>query len=303
MWIWWSALALAGYGDPEMGPQSVVERSTHFWTNAARLAPEEWSQDYAEAAFPCSTADFSADELTPKLGVAWSVSLGEVARSHSDDMAATNTLSHDSSDGTAWNVRIEAAYGNPVFGENVSQGYPNGRDAVVGGWMCSTSGHRATTMNGDYTEVGIGVTGLFYTQDFGGASVEARRLNAGVIEGFDGEVYALVDWSDGSSAPSDLVAWVNGKKVPLELVAGAPEAGIYGAPVEPDASGGCLSVWFEGDGERYPEDGSLGAGGCDLDDAAAGWLSAQEGGGCSHTPSGAGVVLWMLPLLGIRRRR
>lgn len=302
MWIWWSALALAGYGDPDEGPTLQVERAVHFWTNAARLAPEHWTTDYAQSQTPCSLEQFTTEERSPQLPLRWSPALGEVARAHSADQASTGQLSHDSSDGTAWNVRIETAYGFGVIGENVSRDYLNGRQAVLEGWMCSSDGHRGTLMDPGYTEIGVGVVDGYYTQDFGGAEVDARALNAGLIDGYGDTVQAMVDWR-GDAAPTDLVAWVNGEEVVLELLFGRPEAGVYGAPVSPDEESGCLEVWFEGGGERYPEDGSLGAAGCDYDDAAAGWLDRQTSGGCSHGGGLAGLGPVALALLLMRRRR
>ena len=51
--------AVAGYGDPVDGFPSAEERALVLWTNAARVAPEAFTNDYREGG--CSLRDFSME--------------------------------------------------------------------------------------------------------------------------------------------------------------------------------------------------------------------------------------------------
>ncbi|MEV5413878.1 CAP domain-containing protein [Thermopolyspora sp. NPDC052614] len=91
------------------------------------------------------------------------------ARAHSAEMAATNRLSHSSSNGdTPWK-RMEAAGYRNGGAENIARGYHTAEEAVRG-WM-SHSAHRANILNCLLTATGVGVTpgpgGPWWTQDFG----------------------------------------------------------------------------------------------------------------------------------------
>jgi uncharacterized protein YkwD len=86
--------------------------------------------------------------------------LHTAARGHSEDMAATNTMSHTGSDGsTPWD-RAEAAGYTQAMAENVAVGYPTPTD-VVEGWM-NSAGHRANILNCDAKAIGVG---LAYSRD------------------------------------------------------------------------------------------------------------------------------------------
>ncbi len=102
------------------------------------------------------------------------------ARAHSADMLRYNYFSHTSYDGTAWNTRI-VSFGyvgainmseNIAWGSSGSYGDPA---TIMNNWM-NSAGHRATILNGDLREIGIGVAigtyqgysgSRIYTADFG----------------------------------------------------------------------------------------------------------------------------------------
>jgi uncharacterized protein YkwD len=98
--------------------------------------------------------------------------LAAAAQAHSDDQAATLTMSHTGSNGSTLADRINAA-GYPwiTIGENVAAGQPTAA-AVVAAWMGST-GHRANILNASYAHLGVGVAyatggyGIYWTLDFG----------------------------------------------------------------------------------------------------------------------------------------
>jgi uncharacterized protein YkwD len=97
--------------------------------------------------------------------------LNRAADYHSQDQAATNTMSHIGSDGSDVADRIQNVdYQYSVAGENVAFGYLD-PEAVVTAWMGS-EGHRENILNPDFQEIGIGSASgsdgsIYWTQDFG----------------------------------------------------------------------------------------------------------------------------------------
>jgi MYXO-CTERM domain-containing protein len=264
--------AEAGYGDARDGLPTHADRETFFWTNAVRVDPAAF-QD----AYPCAFGSFSAGERTPKAPLRFNSDLTEAAEYHSSDMDQDGYFDHDSNDGTRWNVRIGRYYQGSTIAENIAYGYRSPYEAVVEGWMCS-GGHRANIMSGSYNEMGAGVSGTYYTQDFGfRSSAPDRAMSIGVHlpESPSGDVTFYVDW-DGP-VPDRLQVVVDGVPTDLDLVIGDPTQGVYG--VELRAGGGCQPYYFSaevgGRTETFPEDGSYGFGSCSWDDAPARWLDAQ----------------------------
>ena len=93
--------AQGGYGDASDGLPSYSERLFHHWTNAARVAPEAFKDDYRAGG--CRWGQFSADEQTPKPPLMWHHGLNEVARIHTEDMDEHDELRlHESHDGTSF---------------------------------------------------------------------------------------------------------------------------------------------------------------------------------------------------------
>ena len=154
------SLAWAGYGDAVDGIPTYIEREVHLWTNAVRSDPTAFELDY-----PCGLGVFSSDQKNPKMPLYWHGGLGEAARYHSDDMLQNDFFSHSSSDGTPSGTRVSWFYSYPS-GENIAVGYPSAWSTVIEGWMCS-SGHRANIMTNSYNDFGSGVSGSYYTQNFG----------------------------------------------------------------------------------------------------------------------------------------
>ena len=98
---------------------------------------------------------------------------------------------------------MERFYESGFVGENIAWGYPSPWSAQVEGWMCS-SGHRANLMSPDYEELGTGVTGVYYTQDFGsrGADLSAHPIRMGAHTPFEvlTQVTFLADYYDATGA-------------------------------------------------------------------------------------------------------
>ncbi|GAA3503773.1 hypothetical protein GCM10019016_108850 [Streptomyces prasinosporus] len=92
------------------------------------------------------------------------------AQKHSEDMAASGTMSHTGSDGSSPADRItRAGYSWSTYGENVAHGYST-PEQVMAGWMGSP-GHKKNILNCSFKEIGVGLAqpGHYWTQDFGTA--------------------------------------------------------------------------------------------------------------------------------------
>ncbi|MBL8616154.1 MAG: CAP domain-containing protein [Deltaproteobacteria bacterium] len=276
-----AAPAWAGYGDVgDDGLPSAAERELHLWTNAARVDPAAFKADYQAGG--CSfDGDFSADEQTPKLPVYWDHGLNDAARFHSDDMESTGNFAHESSDGTSFGDRLSRFYDSGWIGENIAYGYGDNYSVVFTGWMCSTSGHRANIMSGDWNELGTGVVGTYYTQDFGAGTVDSTGAVAmGAHSPLDATATATfrADWQD-AAAPALLEVVVDGVGTALSLEYGEDTAGIFAAELTPEASD-CHAYWFRWETESgatgaFPETGSYVFGpGCPEEN---GWRAEQAG--------------------------
>lgn len=248
--------AHAGYGDVVDGFPNQAERALHLWTNAARVDPLAF-----EAYYDCSVDTWQAYELENQAPISMDYDLVEAARFHSQDMQDNNHFAHESSDGTSFADRMSRFYDSGFIGENIAAGYPDEFDAVFGGWMCS-DGHRANIMLPDWVELGTGVVGTYYTQDFGGGAADSSEA---VLMGTHWPLDALssvefyTDWHD-SAAPERLVVVVDGRAEPMTLEYGAEDMGIYMAEISHE-NAGCHEYYFawetaEGVSAVFPETGS-----------------------------------------------
>lgn len=313
--------ALAGYGDLDQdGDPTWAARDLHLWTNAARVDPEAFEADYNAGG--CSFDDFSGDEQTPKAPLYLDYDLNEAAEYHSADMEESGNFSHSSSDGTSFGERLARFYDESGYvGENIAYGYGDGYRTVFTGWMCSTDGHRANIMSGDYNELGTGVSGAYYTQDFAAGTAESEGAVAMAIhtpQSPTDEVSVYADWQD-AEAPARLELILDGQPRALALAWGAEEQGIYGDVVALTADGSCHQYFVEWETEdgatgRFPEEGSYTFGAACEDEL--GWIPEQmcvtgrdcagleelardiELIGCSTT-GGAGRAAGYAPLLAL----
>lgn len=315
----------AGYGVPVDGYPSHDERELLLWTNAARVAPATFTDEYTAGG--CSTEEFSEDELTPKPPLYVDLDLTEASRYHSDSMAENDCFQHDSCDGTgeSFDQRLAHYYSDSAYvGENIAMGGADERYSVLSMWMCSHDGHRANIMAGDYNEMGPGVSGSYMTQDFA-----AGNLNEGdppvrmaVDEGDDW----WADWGDAAE-PKGLELVVDGVQSDFALEFGTAEQGIY--LVTPENSSTSCKPWYvwwqteAGDEGTFPQEGSFLSGAdCGNED----WTSEQapRGGlfgdvdkgdldkemledislvGCATAPGAGGLAVIGLALLTVGRRK
>jgi uncharacterized protein YkwD len=96
----------------------------------------------------------------------WNNLLAKAAYDHSKDMNQNNYFSHTSKDGRNPAQRISAVgYNWTSYGENIAWGYPS-EEAVIDGWRKS-EGHCKNMMSSNFTEMGVGRSGDYWTQVFG----------------------------------------------------------------------------------------------------------------------------------------
>jgi uncharacterized protein (TIGR03382 family) len=272
--------AVSDYGDVrEDGVPGADDRAIVLWTNAARVAPLAFTGDYA--AGDCSTDEFEDDEKVAKPPLYIDLMLTDAAIFHSEDMRENDCFQHESCDGTDTFERINSFYTDTVGaeGENIAQGYPDARNAVLSGWMCSHEGHRANIMSADYNEIGAGVSADYYTQDFAygelkeGAPPVRMAIEDDVTRVFDSgdelEDGWYADWGD-VAAPAGLAVIQDGIETPMALLVGAPEQGLYAVDGAAEGSGDCHEwyVWWKtaaGAEGTFPGSGSFLRGTCDAE--------------------------------------
>lgn len=91
--------------------------------------------------------------------------LGVLAREHSKDMALENYFSNESpSTGTLSDRLKTSGIVQRKAGENIAFNYVDAIEAVHG-WL-NSSAHRQVLLDKDFTHLGTGVYGKYYTQDF-----------------------------------------------------------------------------------------------------------------------------------------
>lgn len=95
----------------------------------------------------------------------WHEAAAGVARGHSQDMLENNFFAHVSpTKGTLADRFKRAGIMYRAAGENLAYGYDDAPSAHEG-WMNST-GHRANILEEDWTHLGVGVAGQYFTQNF-----------------------------------------------------------------------------------------------------------------------------------------
>lgn len=258
---------VSGYGDVVDDYPSYEERAVHLWTNAARSDPQAFDEEYQTSYDPCTfTIDFQSEERIPKAPLYYTPPLNESARFHSEDMRDNDWFDHNSSDGTPMGTRVGRFYTeSSTVGENIAMGYPSAYEAVFKGWMCS-SGHRANIMSPTWNELGTGVAGSYYTQNFGAGSADSDSpIRMGLHEPKKpGSGESTTFWADYEG--TDLVGlevWVDGRGHSMDLEYGEAEMGIYVAEVKV-GKGACSQYYFiveDAQGRTlFPEEGSYLAG-------------------------------------------
>lgn len=127
--------------------------SVSFNASGSGLSPAAFTQALNKVrAAPCSCA--SRSYPSPVAAVGWSARLEAAALAHSQDMQRGNFFSHTGSDGSSPGQRItRQGYTWSTWGENIAAGY-TGMEAVIRGWLRSTSGHCEAIKSSSYSEIG-----------------------------------------------------------------------------------------------------------------------------------------------------
>jgi uncharacterized protein YkwD len=271
-----AALAVTGYGEVQGGHPSWAQRELHTTTNLVRVDPMAWAADY-----DCATTSFTSSERTAKAPLLHHDGLSEIAQLHSEDMAAHGFMDHTSWDGTSFSERVWPYYPGSTIAENVAWGYADNTAVVFEGWMCS-AGHRANIMSAAFTDLGCGIQGAYYTQDFGGGAGQPHQpvaMGVHTPERPQGTVTFLATFDD--SAP----AWF-GVETPtacLELERTVGSARRGGWSTQAGAEAGCVAyrfLWRTGGGGQgaMPSTGAYQYGaGCEP------WV-AEAPAGCDDDP-------------------
>jgi len=272
----------AGYGDqaPD-GLPSWQERELHLFTNAVRVDPEAFESEYINGG--CSLDDFSTIERTPAPPLHMEHGLQDAARYHSEDMNASDCFQHESCDGTSMVDRLSRFYSSGLVGENIAFSTYGTMHLLASGWMCSP-GHRENIMWPDWTELGTGISSIYYTQDFGGGEVavdSAVRMGLHTPEVPEEELRLLADW-EHVDAPPFIQGVINGVSVDLELLYGSEEMGVYFTDVTTplDTCSEYYFQWLTSDGTygTFPEDGSYQFG-TDCESEWVDWQAEPSGHG------------------------
>jgi hypothetical protein len=96
--------------------------------------------------------------------------LTAAAQAKANDMVQQNYWAHNAPDGkTPWKYLEDSQYTYESAGENLAYGFANSGQ-IVTGWMNSPE-HRANILNGNYQEVGFGITNADNFQGKGPATV------------------------------------------------------------------------------------------------------------------------------------
>ena len=283
-----SAMAITGYGEIEHGQPNWSQRELHVYTNMVRVDPEGWSSEY-----PCSFSEFTSEERTPQAPLYYHDGLTSIAQSHSQDMNSHDFMAHESSDGTDFGSRVWPWYDGTMIGENVAYGYADNWDVVYDGWMCS-AGHRSNIMAADFEDIGAGVIGRSYTQDFGaGAGTAHIQIAMGIHtpEVPTREVEFLATFED-DQAPNGIWVETDADCLEMDSLAGTADRGAYGAEAQSDD--GCVAsrfTWESGSGimGALPETGAYVYGsGCPewTEDEPSGCTPEEEEGEDPQDPSG-----------------
>lgn len=109
----------------------------------------------------------------PSSPLHYDATLERAAQKHSADMQAASEMSHVSPVGSIYNPpgsqlrdRINReGYAWQVIGENVAWNYPSVPE-LVKAWLASPH-HCQNILNPEFTEIGIGKAGAYWTQNFG----------------------------------------------------------------------------------------------------------------------------------------
>jgi uncharacterized protein YkwD len=186
------AVKSANKNDQKIPNQSAPASSSDNVVTPVSRVTDAQRQEYLDAinAARAETQDCGSEGVfDPAPALVWNVKLDNAAYEHSNDMAQSNTFSHDGS-GTASDItdrEEQLGRGSKFYerirhhgytayrtvGENIAAGYISTQE-VIDAWLKSDH-HCANLMNPNYTEVGMSLVkkegseyGFYWSQEFGG---------------------------------------------------------------------------------------------------------------------------------------
>lgn len=275
-------------GAPADGYPSLYERQVLVYTNAVRMAPQQYRDKYMAAFAPDPHSILQAyGTLEP---LYYEPRLNQSARFHAEDMATNGCFQHDSCDGTTWSTRIRNYDPEAQnIGENIAAGYPSAKDLVdnllcdASGGQCaqdktSQAGHRSNIMSSAFTAMGAGYAPdtkttwrHYWVQDFASGNLVGKPpLVAGCHDFLTaGKTSFLLNYRDISNLPpASVQVVIDGVAQNMTLDLGAPAAGTY--RLDTTKAANCRQYYFlavtgAGQSWRYPGPGvflTAGEGSC-----------------------------------------
>lgn len=132
---------------------------------AKEISEDKWEKIEAGAEQQILSITNMLRERHGLSAVQWHEDTSKVAFLHSKDMKENEYFSHESpTEGTLVNRLAQLDIKYQMAGENIAAQYV---DAIAAseGWL-NSKGHRDTMLNEEFTHLGVGVDGLYYTQNF-----------------------------------------------------------------------------------------------------------------------------------------
>jgi uncharacterized protein YkwD len=242
-------------GGPTVEAQYMLEVLNLVRTNPA--AGAEWVKSKADAEVQANLSYYNVDLNAVKSAIAnsprrqplgWNEQLARAAQGHSDDMAANRFQSHDGSDGSNLDQRLDrAGYANRAKASENAFAYAksvdNAMQAFLIDWGVKDAGHRRNILQPDATddqngsdEVGIGIADSgrlgfgpkVVTQNFGRQNGAKAQIVGVVYE--DADRNGRFSFKEGRGDVSITVKnTASGQATTIE----SWDAGGYQAPVEP----------------------------------------------------------------------
>jgi hypothetical protein len=282
--------AFSTTGDPDQGYPNWHERTVAIFTNAVRVDPTDYRDNYATD-YPYSLASV-LNAFPAQDPLSWTKTLNVAARDHAQDQADRDYFSHytleDGGIGDGPYQRMQAAgytEGNS-WAENIAV-YNSQPRVTVNQWLCDRTsedggapfccadgdpcdGHRANIMNAAYTELGVGygynvssTWDHYWVQDFGNGPRDTATpfiTGSHSLSVQSGQVsFLAVNLDSGAGTPTISVV-VDGAQYAMTLNLGTDKRGMY--RVDLAATSGCRSYYFvmtDADGTtwRYPGSGQF----------------------------------------------
>ena len=155
----------------------AVARTDIFYVQllAAPKIPHYWNTDSINPGLLIELVNLNrsrgarcGSEYFPPAGpVSWNDELAAAAQIHSNDMSANSFFSHTGSDNSSLADRVNRiGYKYSTIGENIAMGETQTEELVVEGWM-NSPGHCRNIMHGNFTEMGVARSEIYWTQVFG----------------------------------------------------------------------------------------------------------------------------------------